>query len=142
MKHLKEQARASMHAKVKAHGGTCKAYGGPVSGGGHHPYGHKGKRGAKTQVNVVVAPHSGERSLPVLPVAGGAGPAAGAAPFRPAVPPMPPAALGGLGGAGAGLGGLGAGLPGRPMSRGGTVHAGAGTGEGRLEKITLHEKNR
>ena len=135
MKHLKEASRKAHEAKVKAYGGTCKAHGGHV----HDDVkadkalvhsmvkpsalkrAHGGKVKGKTQVNVIV-PHGG---------AGGLGPMA-AAPRPPMAPPA------GLPGGVPPMGGAAA--PMRPpvmAARGGRIKydAGAGTGEGRLEKV-------
>ena len=124
-----------LKAKAKSQGGNIKAMAGAhrARGGGNH--GHTGKAG--TKVNVIVAPRAGG---PVTP--GVDGGAAGPAPVMPSRPVRPAApSLAGLAGPGAG-----------GLKRGGRAHradggkvgkfdAGAGSGEGRLEK-EAHERKR
>jgi hypothetical protein len=162
MKELREQSQKSMEAKCAKHGGTCKARGGNVHPdakedksmikrmvkpealtGRKHGGKTSGKAGghkAGTKVNVIVAPHVGNRPVPVpVPVQGRAAGPVGVAPSRPAVQPAP-----------SGIAGLAG--PSAPLKRGGKAHranggkvgsfsAGAGSGAGRLEK-TEHQKRR
>ena len=103
----------------------ARASGGQVNGKS------KGK-GGKTVVNVVIAPHDGEKSAPMpvpMPMAG--------PPMPPPAPPKPPMM------APPGAPPMAGGPPmmhakvGRVAARasGGRMTAGAGSGEGRLEKI-------
>lgn len=144
---LKAESRKALHAKVRAHGGTCRAYGGSTHsdeaadrqlisrmvkpGALKRARGGRTKKAAQTHVNVMVAPGHPQAALPPgLPAGGGAGPMPGAV-SRPPVPPMSPPSPGGLGSMG-----------GRPpgFARGGrTYDAGAGSGEGRLEKCAVYK---
>jgi hypothetical protein len=158
MKHYREEARKSMESKVKVHGGTCKAHGGaahpdaaedkamvkrmvkPEALSGRAKGGASPKKGG-TKVNVIVAPHVGNRPVPVpVPVQGGAAGSAGAMPSRPVVRPAASPSLAGLAGTDS------------PLKTGGKAHranggkvghfeAGAGSGDGRLQK-TEHQKRR
>lgn len=127
MKQLKEQSRKSMEAKVAAHGGTCKAHGGATA----HKSRPKSKAG--TKVNVVVAPQGEDRPVPI-PVSGGAAGPVGVGPSR---LPVQSAPAGGLSGLMAGGGRAKRAAGGRV----GSFDAGAGSGEGRLEK-TAHAKRK
>lgn len=127
MKEIKEAAAKSHAEKTHKMSGHSderedRCSGGKLAKGG------AAKKGGKTQVNVVVAPRGGQNPTPAP---GAPGPAGVSPPFRPAGPaPAPGGGLGALQGAKRG---------GEVKSRahGGRVtgfHAGAGTGEGRLEK--------
>ena len=149
---FKAESKKSFHAKIKKHGGTSRAYGGKAhsdepqdrqliksmvkpgalkraNGGRAH------KRGAHTHVNIMVAPGQQGAVPPGVAGAGGAGPMLGAA-SRPPVPPVAPPPGGMPPG---GLSAMGARPPG--FAKGGrTYDAGAGSGEGRLEKCAVYEK--
>jgi hypothetical protein len=115
------QDRAMIKRMVKPEARTGKADGGPTK--------HKGK-GGKTQVNVLVG--GSGRGSSAAPMAGGAGVSRAPVPPVGASPAMAPGGLGG-----------GQAMGPRPFKKGGkahradggrTYHAGAATGEGRLEK--------
>lgn len=150
MKDLRKKSNASMEAKVKANGGTLKSKAHPdeaedkamvkkmvkPSALAERKKGGSVKNArSKTQINVVVAPRGKDRPVPVpIPVREGAAGPAAVAPSRPLVRPAAPQG------------------DAIPLKKGGKAKradggrvgkfdAGAGSGEGRLEK-TAHQKRR
>lgn len=142
MKHIKAAAKASQTRRLKMLAGGAahsdepedrmlvkkmvksKALTGKAKGGAA-----KGKKGQRTQVNVVVAPRGGERPVPVPVPVRGVAPAAPVAPSRGPEPlPIVAAKKGGA----------------VKRASGGRVHmtAGAATGEGRLQKSEIQAAKR